>query len=172
MKPKAGTKPAPGGAPTPGPGAEPAGPAKSDAPPTPAADAAPPVVEPAAPEPPAAAADPTPAAATAPPAVEPAEAGGYAPEADSDDVTLARKVESEVFRDAGAPKGKVDVNAASGTVWLRGELESADAIEDLVRRTLRVRGVKRVESLLHTPGSPPPEPSPAGREPVRARAGD
>src|SRR3954466_14743273 len=33
-----------------------------------------------------------------------------------DDITLARKVESEIFRDADAPKGQVDVNAENGVV--------------------------------------------------------
>ncbi|HSJ94918.1 MAG TPA: BON domain-containing protein, partial [Gaiellaceae bacterium] len=43
-----------------------------------------------------------------------------------DDVTLARKVESEIFRDADAPKGRVSVNVANGVVQLRGEVERPD----------------------------------------------
>jgi hypothetical protein len=37
-------------------------------------------------------------------------------------VTLARGVESEIFRPADAPKGKVSVNVAHGVVELRGEV--------------------------------------------------
>ncbi len=45
--------------------------------------------------------------------------GQRATKPDMDDVTLARKVESIVFRDADAPKGKVDINVADGRVELR-----------------------------------------------------
>ena len=44
-----------------------------------------------------------------------------------DDVTLTRKVETEIFRPKGAPKGKVDVNAVDGVVWLRGEVKNQSA---------------------------------------------
>src|ERR687891_398335 len=37
-----------------------------------------------------------------------------------DDVTLARKVESEILRDEDAPKGTVAVSAQHGVVELRG----------------------------------------------------
>ena len=72
-----------------------------------------------------------------------------------DDVTLARKVESEIFRDA-VPKGKIDVNAENGKVVLRGEADSAEMIEQLVGSARKVQGVQDVESLLHTPGEPAP----------------
>lgn len=73
-----------------------------------------------------------------------------------DDVTLARKVESEIFRDAGAPKGSVDVNAENGVVFLRGQVDREDQIETLASAARSVDGVKAVESLLHTPGTPAP----------------
>ena len=69
-----------------------------------------------------------------------------------DDVTLARKVESEIFRDADVPKGAIDVNAEHGKVVLRGEVDSTELIEELVGKARRVQGVEEVESLLHTPG--------------------
>lgn len=75
---------------------------------------------------------------------------------DLDDVTLARKVETEIFRPAEAPKGQVNVNVEDGVVYLRGELPRPEAIDDLVRRAERVRGVKRVESLLHLPRTEAP----------------
>jgi osmotically-inducible protein OsmY len=73
------------------------------------------------------------------------------PKPQPDDVTLARKVETEIFRDADVPKGKIDVNAENGKVVLRGEVDSPELIEDLVQRARNVQGVQEVESLLHTP---------------------
>lgn len=73
-----------------------------------------------------------------------------------DDVTLARKVESEIFRDADAPKGRVSVNVANGVVQLRGEVERPDLVEELEAATRKVQGVKDVENLLHPAGTEPP----------------
>ena len=70
------------------------------------------------------------------------------------DPTLARKVESEIFRSAEAPKATVDVNAENGVVYLRGEVADEGAIEALVSATRAVEGVQGVECLLHTPGAP------------------
>ncbi len=61
------------------------------------------------------------------------------PKPQPDDVTLARKVETEIFRDADVPKGKINVNAENGL------------IDDLVTKARKVQGVHEVESLLHTP---------------------
>jgi osmotically-inducible protein OsmY len=73
-----------------------------------------------------------------------------------DDVTLARKVETEIFRDADIPKGRINVNAENGKVVLRGEVEKPELIEDLEKRTKKVKGVQEVENLLHVPGTPAP----------------
>jgi osmotically-inducible protein OsmY len=73
-----------------------------------------------------------------------------------DDVTLARKVESEIFRDAEVPKGKVNVNAEHGKIVLRGEVDSPELIEELVGKARKVQGVEEVENLLHTPGEQAP----------------
>ncbi len=73
-----------------------------------------------------------------------------------DDVTLARKVESEIFRDADVPKGKINVNVEDGVVYLRGELEQPDLIKDLESQARKVQGVRDVENLLHTPGGEAP----------------
>jgi BON domain len=75
-----------------------------------------------------------------------------------DDVTLTRKVETEIFRDRDAPKGRVSVNTENGVVYLRGELEP-EQIRHLVDAAGRVDGVQRVESLLHPPGTPAPHRS-------------
>ncbi len=78
------------------------------------------------------------------------------PKPQPDDVTLARKVESEIFRGADVPKGKVNVNAEDGKVVLRGEVDSPELIDELVGKARKVQGVQDVESLLHTPGEPAP----------------
>jgi osmotically-inducible protein OsmY len=76
-----------------------------------------------------------------------------------DDVTLARKVETEIFRDAAVPKGQINVNAENGVIVLRGEVEEPDLIRDLEQKTRKVQGVQEVENLLHTPGTPAPTKS-------------
>jgi len=73
-----------------------------------------------------------------------------------DDVTLARKVETEIFRDADVPKGRINVNAENGKVVLRGEVEQPELIKDLEQRTKKVQGVEEVENLLHVSGTPAP----------------
>jgi hypothetical protein len=73
-----------------------------------------------------------------------------------DDVTLARKVETELFRPADAPKGQVNVNVENGVVFLRGEVERPEIIKDLEGRARKVKGVREVENLLHLAGSPAP----------------
>ena len=73
-----------------------------------------------------------------------------------DDVTLARKVETEIFRDVEVPKGKINVNAENGKVVLRGEVEKPALIKDLEKRTKKVQGVQEVENLLHLQGTPAP----------------
>jgi BON domain len=73
-----------------------------------------------------------------------------------DDITLARKVETEIFRAADVPKGKINVNAEAGIVFLRGEVDDASMIEDLGKSARKVQGVREVENLLHAPGFPAP----------------
>ena len=69
---------------------------------------------------------------------------------DYDDVTLARKVESELFRPADAPKGSVSVNVNDGVVELRGELPDQAQIDELGSNAKKIDGVKDVRNLLHT----------------------
>ncbi len=73
-----------------------------------------------------------------------------------DDVTLARKVETEIFRGADVPKGKINVNAEDGVVYLRGEVEERNLIQDLEAKARGVQGVQGVEVLLHLPGEEAP----------------
>lgn len=72
------------------------------------------------------------------------------------DATLKAKVESEIFRDPEAPKGQIDVNAENGVVYLRGETERPELIEELEQQVKKIPGVKGVENLLHLPGEPAP----------------
>jgi osmotically-inducible protein OsmY len=72
------------------------------------------------------------------------------------DPALARKVETEIFRPADAPKGEVSVNVEDGVVYLRGEVEDPETIRTLAEDAAKVEGVRRVENLLHTPGTPAP----------------
>jgi osmotically-inducible protein OsmY len=72
-----------------------------------------------------------------------------------DDATLARKVESEIFRDSDLPKGQINVNAESGVVYLRGEVERPELIADLEQAARKVQGVQEVENFLHLPGAEP-----------------
>jgi hypothetical protein len=76
-----------------------------------------------------------------------------------DDVTLTRKVETEIFRDADVPKGQINVNAERGKIFLRGEVETQQMIKDLEERARKVQGVEDVENLLHLPGAEAPTKS-------------
>ena len=78
------------------------------------------------------------------------------PKPQPDDVTLVRKVETEIFRSSDVPKGQINVNAENGVVYLRGEVERPELIGDLVDKARRVQGVVDVESLLHLPGAAAP----------------
>jgi len=70
------------------------------------------------------------------------------------DPALARKVESEVFRDDAIPKGSVSVNAEYGVVYFRGEVPSREVMDELTTRARGVDGVRAVENLTHLPGEP------------------
>jgi osmotically-inducible protein OsmY len=82
-------------------------------------------------------------------------AAGGGESAPPDDITLARKVETEIFRPADAPKGQVNVQALDGVVELRGQVDDPAAIDQLETRTRNVTGVRDVRNLLHLPGQEP-----------------
>lgn len=75
--------------------------------------------------------------------------------AETDDLTILDRVESEVFRDPAIPKGDINVMVVEGKAVLRGQVEEPQigAIEAAVRKVV---GVKEVENLLHVPGTPAP----------------
>ena len=78
---------------------------------------------------------------------------------DVDDVTLARKVETEIFRAPDAPKGDVSVDVQRGVAHLRGEVADEQWITRFGEEAEKVDGVKGVENLLHRPGTPAPDRS-------------
>jgi hypothetical protein len=73
-----------------------------------------------------------------------------------DDVTITRKVETEIFRGNKVAKGKISVNTADGVVWLRGEVKNPDQVKQLEAKAAAIPEVKRVENLLHLPKTPAP----------------
>ena len=78
------------------------------------------------------------------------------PKGPIDDVTLVRKVETEIFRDEEVPKGQININAENGKIVLRGEVGQPEMITDLEQRARSVQGVEDVENLLHLPGAEAP----------------
>jgi BON domain len=77
-----------------------------------------------------------------------------------DDVSLVRKVESELFRDRTLPKGRISINADRGIVVLRGELDDSQQIRHIENAARKICGVRDVENLLHEPGAPAPPSQP------------
>jgi hypothetical protein len=75
---------------------------------------------------------------------------------DLPDVTIARKVETTVFRGEDRPKDKVDVNVVDGEVYLRGEVKTPDLINTLEAEARQIPEVKEVHNLLHLPNTPAP----------------
>ena len=80
---------------------------------------------------------------------------------DLDDVSLARKVETEIFRAPDAPKGDVSVDVQAGVASLRG-VTTEPWITRLAEDAEKVDGVKAVNNLLHPPGTPAPAAEPRG----------
>ena len=81
-------------------------------------------------------------------------------EREVDDVTLAHKVESELYRRTGVPKGHISVNAEDGCVFLRGVLDRQEDIDRIADATRQIAGVREVENLTHLPGTPAPASRP------------
>jgi BON domain len=88
-----------------------------------------------------------------------------------DDVTLARKVESELYRRARVPKGHISINAEDGIVFLRGVLDRQADIERAELATRQIVGVRDVENLIHLPGTTSPPSHPKSQRPKRGDGG-
>ena len=78
------------------------------------------------------------------------------PKPDMDDVTLTRKLETALFRDADIPKGQINVNVEDRVAYLRGEVGTPELLDQLEKKARKVKGVRDVENLLHLPGQPAP----------------
>ena len=73
-----------------------------------------------------------------------------------DDVSITRKVETELFRDRKVPKAKISINTAEGVVFVRGEAKNPELINEIEQRIGAIPEVKGVENLLHLPKTPAP----------------
>ena len=76
---------------------------------------------------------------------------------DPDDVSLARKVETEIFRPADAPKGDVSVDVQDGVALPARHGRTRSGSRRLDEDAADVDGVKGVENLLHAPGTAAPQ---------------
>ncbi|MGN6170003.1 MAG: BON domain-containing protein [Solirubrobacteraceae bacterium] len=95
---------------------------------------------------------------------------GRKPKPGMDDVTLARKVETEIFRGRGAPKATVDVNVVDGVVWLRGEVKRPEQVRRLEQKARSVPEVRGVENLLHVVKTPAPTRADTPKRQQRTRS--
>jgi hypothetical protein len=77
-----------------------------------------------------------------------------------DDISLVRKVETELFRDATVPKGRISINADHGIIVLRGQIDDAWQIAPIEHAVRKIQGVREVENLLHPPAIPAPASRP------------
>jgi hypothetical protein len=73
---------------------------------------------------------------------------------DLDDVTIARKVETEVFRTRSVRKGDIDINVVDGVVFLRGTAKNPAQVKSIEAKARTVPEVRDVENLLHLPKTP------------------
>lgn len=74
----------------------------------------------------------------------------------ANDATLVAKVESEVLSHWKYPKGAIHINAERGVVYLRGQAENPDQIDELEQKVRKTGGVVGVVNMLHLPGTPAP----------------
>ena len=78
------------------------------------------------------------------------------PKSGMDDTTLARKVETEVFRGTRGLKSKVDINVVHGVVELRGQVKHPEEVKKLEAQAKAIPEVRGVENFLHLPKTPSP----------------
>jgi hypothetical protein len=69
---------------------------------------------------------------------------------------LDERVRAALAEVQGLPPGSVEVESSEGVVWLRGEIERPEAIEEAERLVAALEGVTGVRNYLHLPGTPPP----------------
>lgn len=77
------------------------------------------------------------------------------PEAAPGETSLVDRVLSEAFRGLDPDlRGRVNVNAVGGVVYVRGEIDRPQDIDAIEARVRGVAGVEEVENLLHLTGTP------------------
>jgi hypothetical protein len=76
--------------------------------------------------------------------------------APTDDVTIADRVRSELFRDPEIPKEALNINVERGVVVLRGEIPENEIRARIVNEVEYIDGVWGVRDLLHLPDEPAP----------------
>lgn len=74
----------------------------------------------------------------------------------ANDPTLVAKIGSEVLSHWKYPKGAIHINAENGVVYLRGQAENPDQINELEEKVRKTGGVAGVVNMLHLPGTPAP----------------
>jgi hypothetical protein len=72
-----------------------------------------------------------------------------------DEVALAHKVESILFRDPAIDKGDININAEGDVVFLRGIVADEAQARDIRARVERIEGVRDVVNLLRVRGEAP-----------------
>ena len=80
----------------------------------------------------------------------------------TDDVTLAARATTELFRDPAVPKGSINVNVERGTIVLRGEVPTAEMRDRLGDEAERIDGAWSVHNLLRVEGEADQEPVAVG----------
>ena len=80
---------------------------------------------------------------------------------EKDDVTLARKVETHIFRPHDAPKGEVSIDVEAGVAYLRGVADEHWSTR-FAAGAMEVPGILGVKNLLHPAGTPAPPAPPRG----------
>jgi hypothetical protein len=73
-----------------------------------------------------------------------------------DDVVLVDRIRAVLFREHDFPKGRISIDAANGSVALRGEVERYEQIDQIESVVWGIPGVTDVENLLHLHGTPAP----------------
>jgi BON domain-containing protein len=77
-----------------------------------------------------------------------------APEPPTGDAAITRKVETELFREGFAPKGKITVTTAEAVVVLRGEVDTSARSGEIEAKAAAVPEVKGVENRLRVESAP------------------
>lgn len=71
-----------------------------------------------------------------------------------DDETLRRNVEADVYGSRNVTRSKVQIEVNDGVVWLRGEVKSQSAVQEVESRAAAIDGTRRVENLLRVAKAP------------------